>query len=521
MSTDRIESGQLSVSCGTTEASFSIPPILALSWQSMGYGLGIIGRQLVLYLTLPAFTHYMPQAEFGLVAFAMAVMAFVNTLTNAGLPAATYRFYHDGDDSQGQRQVLGASLGMFTLFATVPAVGFFLFASPIAQSLLGSSSHAQVIRLIAILLVIDTLVNYGYILLRIQIRPLATSLSSMFVVTVQMGSALVLVCFFDWGAKGYLTGLLLGEMVGLVLLTFLTRKMISFSVSRRTMTMLLRYGLPLLPAALSMWALHLADRTLVSQTMGLDRLAIYEVGYKMGALVTLAAAPFRVAWPPFAFSVMRKPNAQAIYRDVVTYLLFASSFFAMGLLAFKAEILGLLAPASYSAALPVVEWVALAQVFLCVQMVLSIGPKISKRTFDLTIVTVLAAVLYLALLVVLIPLLGIVGAAVATATGYGLLAFASYGIGQRSYPFPLDWSRLFKVVLAAGSSYLLIQVTDSIEVSGWVRYLFKTGAWLSFPVIAVLFGVVTPLQLRGLWRLVSTMLQTRFQRLDKVVTRSP
>jgi len=285
--------------------------------------------------------------------------------------------------------------------------------------------------------------------------------------------------------------------------------------------MFLRYGLPLLPAALSMWALNLADRTLIGQMVSLDQLAIYEVGYKMGALVTLGVAPFRTAWPPFAYSVMRKPNAQAIYRDIVTYLLFASSFFALGLLSFKAEILGMLTPVSYRAALTVVDWVVLAQVFYSVQMALSIGPKISKRTFDLSIVTVLAAAVYLALLIVLIPLAGIVGAAIATAVGYGLLAFASYAIGQRSYPFPLDWKRLFKIVLAAGSSYLFIQFADGSGVSGWAYYLFKAGAWLSFPVVAILVRVITPLQLNSLLHLGFRILQVRLQRMDGAVPRSP
>lgn len=474
-------------------------PIISLISQALGYGSGILGRQLVIYISLPFFTNHMPQAEFGLVSFAVAIIAFVNTLTIAGLHAAIFRFYHDSDDPDTKRDVLGSSLLMLTVFAALPASGFLLFARPLAHAFLGDSAYVPVIQLAATLMMVDTLVNYGYILLRIQIRPLATSLSNVWIVVAQMGIALVLVYVYGLGAVGYLAGLLMGETLGLALLIFLTRRMLSLRISRQAMGRLLRYGLPLLPVSLSLWALNLADRVLIGQMAGLDQLAIYEVGYKMGALVTLAIAPFGTAWPPFAFAVMRKPNAQAIYRDVLTYLLFISLLFALGLLAFKSEILRQLAPASYAAALSVVVWIALAQVFQAAYMVLSIGPKISKRTSDLVIMTVLAAAIYLALNVVLIPQMGILGAAIATAVGYGLLSFASYGMGQRSYPFSLDWVRLLKLALAASASYLLISLVDGAGFSGWVYYLGKAGAWLSFLLISLLIGVVTLSQMCNLW----------------------
>lgn len=496
-------------------ASSASRSIISLTGQSVGYGLGLFGRQLVIYVSLPLFTNHMPQSEYGLVSFSVAVMAFVNTLTNAGLHGAIFRFYHDSDDSRAQRQVLGSSLFMLTFLALLPALGFVALADVLAHSFLRGGNCAPVIRITAILLVVDTLVNYGYILLRIQVRPLATSMSNLVIVVSQMGIALVLVVVYHWGAAGYLTGLLIGEVIGLGLLGLLTHRIASLQITRQTMGTLLRYGLPLLPASLSMWALHLADRTLLGAFASLDQVAIYEVGYKMGTLVSLAIAPFGTAWPPFAFATMRRANARRVYRDVLTYLVFLCLFAMLGIIAFRAEILRLLAPATYLAATSVVGWVALAQVFQVSYLVLSIGPKISKRTSDLAIVAVLAAVIYLLLNVVLIPRLGIEGAAVATTVGYGLLAVGSYAIGQRSYPFPLDWARLLKMGFAAVGSYLLIAGVERMGLASWGYYLGKGGAWLSFLILALLLGVVTASQVRELRCLLVEMLHRRTVRADK------
>ena len=238
-------------------------------------------------------------------------------------------------------------------------------------------------------------------------------------------------------------------------------------------------------------------------------MAVYEVGYKMGGLVGLAVAPFGAAWPPFAFAAMRGPGAPRIYRDVLTSLFIVSVFIMLGLIAFQLEILRLLAPATYMPALSVVGWVALVQVFQASYLVLSIGPKISKRTSDLALVAVLAATIYLILNIVLIPRIGIQGAAIATLIGYGLLAFGSYFIGQRSYPFPLDWIRLIKLAFAAVGAYGLIAAVSRLGFSGWGYYLGKLGAWFSFPLICLLIGVVTISQLRGLWQSAFHMVQAR------------
>lgn len=495
----------------STHETSSTRSLISLAWQSVGYGIGIFGRQLVIYLTLPIFTNSMSQEAFGLVSFAIALMAFINTLTNAGLPAATYRFYYDSTDSYFRHEVLGSALGMFLSFVIIPAACLFVWAESVATFFLSDARLAPIIQLTALLLVVDTLINYGYTLLRIQMRPLATSISNILIVIVQMGFALLFVFYFRLSAIGYVSGLLLGGFVGLIMLAWLTRNIISFRISQDSVKDLLKYGLPLLPAALSMWALNLADRMLIGSILGLDQLAIYEVGYKIGALVTLAAAPFQAAWPPFAFATMHKTNAAQIYRDVLTGLLAVCLFCVLGLLAFKAEILSLLAPSSYMPALTVIGWVAVAKTFEASYVVTSIGSKISKRTVNLSIAAIFSAVIYLVLNLVLINWWGIQGAAVATMVGYLLLSFTGYAVSQYTYSFPLDRKRILGLSLATLCSFGLISLVNHMDASGWEYYTLKIVALLSSIPISLLLGVVTVNQLKVATKLICESLLNRIQ----------
>ena len=72
-----------------------------------------------------------------------------------------------------RRITLGSAQILITFYAIVAAVVLFTGAEQLSHWLLGSLDYAYVLRIVAMLLFVQSLVNYGGILLRIQVRPLA------------------------------------------------------------------------------------------------------------------------------------------------------------------------------------------------------------------------------------------------------------------------------------------------------------------------------------------------------------
>jgi len=492
-------------------ASRTARSLISLSWQSTAYGLGTLGRQAVVYLALPLFTNHMPQEEFGVVSVTAAFLAFVNTLSNAGLPAATFRLYNDTQDVKTRRLTLGSSQTLIGGYALLTALVMLLAVDPLARFLLGTSSYAHIIRVVAVLLLVESLINYGNILLRIQVRPLATSIQSVLQIVVQLGLAVLLVRRYDLGALGYWLGYLAGALVGLALMLWLVRDALVFRVSREHMKGMIVYGLPLIPAALALWALRLVDRGVVVSLAGLDEVAVYEVGYKIGMLVALVVGPFRAAWPQFAFSTMHSPHASRIYRDTLTYVAAGCTFIALGVIAFRVDLVQIMAPSTYIRAVDVVPWVALSQVAWGMYPVLAVGLNIAKRTPYITAATVFAAAVNIILNVLLIPVIGIQGAAIATLLGYTALAGGVYIMAQRFYAFPIDWSRLGKLALASGLTVLLVSQLGGLDLSLWGGRAVRSVGLLLFPILLLVTGFVTQKQCRLLWQTGTGLLRKRFQ----------
>jgi O-antigen/teichoic acid export membrane protein len=471
--------------------------LLSISWQSIAYGIGVFGRQIVVFLMLPLLTRFLSTTEFGIISIMLAFVSFIDVLSDAGLPAATYRLYNDKLDQKGRRDVLGSSLVLFVLFALLMAVITWAGASQISQWLLKSAKHTAIVRIASLTVVTMTLLSFGQLMLRIQVRPFANSLQQVLIILVQNALALYLVMRLHLGASGYWLGQFIGGLIGLLLFLWLLRHTLQFSISSAKTKELVIYALPMIPTTLSVWALSLIDRSLISSLLGLQEVAVYDVGYRIGALVASATVPFQVAWPQFAFSIMRREDAPQIYRNITTFLATGCTLVALGIITFSEELVRLLASEQYLGAIPVVRIVALSQIAWGLFPVLSIGSKISKRTADIAIVTCIAALSNIFLNLVLLPSMGINGAAVATLVAYLLLVVLTRIIGRRSYRFPLDYLRFGKLASAAAVTLMLMFSLQLSALSSWFSIGVRTLCLLTFPLILLALRFI-PLDQAGL-----------------------
>jgi O-antigen/teichoic acid export membrane protein len=216
---------------------------------------------------------------------------------------------------------------------------------------------------------------------------------------------------------------------------------------------------------------------------------------------------------------MHKPDAPEIYRNVLTYIASGYTFLALGVIAFRSDITKFLVPPSYAHAVSVVPWVAISQIFLGLYPVLSLGPKIKKQTGPLAWVAFSAAIANILLNILLIPWIGILGAAVATLVGYLLLAVIGYSVGQRYFPIPLDWMRLGKLALASGLTIIVILVVGRLPLSDWEGRILRALSLLPYPLLLIAVRFITPTQARETWQMISNKLYEQFA--GELTTRVP
>jgi O-antigen/teichoic acid export membrane protein len=120
----------------------------------------------------------------------------------------------------------------------------------------------------------------------------------------------------------------------------------------------------------------------------------------------------------------------------------------------------------------------LANLFLGVYYNLSVWFKLTDKTYFGTYISAGGAVLTVALNLLLIPVLGYLGSALATLACYFMMAAICWWLGNRHFPVPYPVARLSAwLLLAVG----LVAATWYLDIPNyWLRHAFHLLVCLTF-----------------------------------------
>ncbi len=196
------------------------------------------------------------------------------------------------------------------------------------------------------------------------------------------------------------------------------------SVDRPLLGKAIRYGLPLIPAALAMWVLDRSDRFLIGYYLDPTDVGIYSAHYTIGIMISLVHGPIQMALVPKVLELWSgdRETADLYIANAYKFLLVASVLF-VALAPVLAEPLFLVIANEQVAnkcALDVLL-IASGTSLLGLANVEFSALYASGRTRAIGFFSALSAVVNVAANLLLIPRFGIVAAAFATAVAYIVL----------------------------------------------------------------------------------------------------
>jgi len=217
-----------------------------------------------------------------------------------------------------------------------------------------------------------------------------------------------------------------------------------------------RFGVPLVPAALALWAINFIDRIFIAQFKGQAEVGIYSVAVRISSAVVFLMIAFQLAWPAFAYSIEDDRRAKHTYSYVLTYLLFVCSWVSLALGLLAPWLVRLLARGpGFHRASEAVALLAFGTTAYAGYSVLAIGVARARRTQFNWIVSGAAAIVNIVLNVILIPPYGMEGAAIATVAAYVALFLGMMLNAQRVYHVPYQWRRVLTLAgVAVGLTVL-------------------------------------------------------------------
>ena len=464
-------------------------PLRRLVSSSMLYAITGFAQQAVGFLLIPVYTRLIPPAEYGLLELMTAFLSIAMVCVTLGLSSAINKVYHrDCETPEEQRAVLGTAV-----VSTLPLIAFvggllLTFAEPLSAVLTGSGEHAGLLRIAvasSLCYAVLAMVLGG---LRARERTVAYSAVSAVQFSLALALNLVLVGVLGFGVRGVLLGNLTANVAALGLALVLLGPGARFAFDRRLIRPLFAFGIAVIPSMLSSWVMDVSDRYLLRLFRDLDEVAQYGVGYKFGMAVQLLVTwPFQLAWPAIAFGISREDGHERTYARVLTYLSLLLMFVVLVFVAASKSVLPIVIGGRYAAACGVVPVIAAAYALNALQFCVSPGIHVGGRTRALSGIGVAAAVSNLVLGLILIPSLGMTGAAWATVAAYGLAFGGTAWLAQRTHPVRYEIGRLGRIVVAGVVAYGVMQIVAAGTAGVWLA-VGQVGALAVFLVLVLLSG---------------------------------
>ena len=463
------------------------------------YQVADVVSKFIAVLLLPVYTRYIPPAGYGTVELLANGVIFISILVRLGIIEAFLR-YHFADDDQARRDALARRAVLFLLIATTIAAAVIAAAAvPLSRLVLGRRDPTTF--LIAVLgLWAFTNLELAYGLLRVEERVRAYAVASLINVGLTVIASVVLVVGLGQGARGLLLGNYGASTVVLLGLWWTMRgRLRGPPAGGEQLSILLRFGLPTVPAEASVYALSLVDRYYIYHNRSQALAGLYSIAVKLAGSVAFIVRAFQYAWPPLAYSVRDDAEAARLYGLVTTYYLLVSGWAVAGLTLLGRWILRVLAAPAYFGAYRALPWVALGWALYglwVVFLVIAGRAKVTTRNFPASLAGLIANVL---LLVALVPPLGIAGAGVALCGAYAIMLAVMHVLTRRVFAAAFEWRRLAHLTLVLGA--VAVAGDLLLPTHGAFGFVARTVAFLAIPGLLHLTGFAHPEELAAARRL--------------------
>jgi O-antigen/teichoic acid export membrane protein len=241
----------------------------------------------------------------------------------------------------------------------------------------------------------------------------------------------------------------------------------------------LKYGLPLVPTSAMLWIMSSSDRYMIGYFMKAEDVGIYTAAYTITHVMSLFVSPLRTVLLPTvakSYDDGDMAKTRTYFRYSLKYLLMLTIPTTFGISVLASPLLSILTTAEFAAGSLVILFVAFGLLIFEFHQICLYVFYLVKKTHWVLRLLVISAALNIGLNLLLIPRLGIVGAAVATLIAYAVQAILTVVIALRHFKLDFDFVFILKSVLASA-------------VMAFAIWLFKPWGVIEV-IIAILLGII-------------------------------
>jgi len=450
-----------------------------LAGQTAVYGLSSILGRSINFLMIIVYTEYLSKEAMGSFTSIYALIGFLNIVFTYGMETTFFRF--TTGKNLDPKKVYNTTQSLLLTSTVVLGSALFLLAPWLAEWL-EYPGQAYLFRWTALILSFDAILAIPFAKLRLENKALIFAGTKILNILLNIFFNLLLIIVFpylisngtisegflgyrsDWGVEYILLSNLLAN--GLIIpFVWWKAGFFKFQLEGAIIKPMWTYSIPLLFMGFAGVTNELLSRFLFEYVLPPNFYAgltareaggIFGANFKLAILMNLVIQAFKYAAEPFFFKQSADKNSPLLYAKVMhVFILFCTLL--MIAISVNLEWMGplFLRKPGYGAGLFIVPTLLMGYLLLGIYFNLSIWFKITDQTKYSFWITLVGAILTIAIIFIFVPIWGYMGGALSTILCYFVMCLLCYFYGQKYYPIPYQTAKgLLYLVISFVVSYL-------------------------------------------------------------------
>lgn len=400
------------------------------------YGIANIINSLIPFFLLPILTKHLSPIDYGLITIYTLVINFITPFIGLGAQSTIAKRYFERDEFKYE-YYLSNIVVLVLINTTILFVLVYIFM----DLLIAYTKISE--KWLIYMILISMAMNINLILLvHFQVTKKVRKYVSM-----QLGQSVIIffvsiVCIVTLKYKW--EGRMLGQMIGVFSITimsfyyFINEKIYINRIDISYLKKIIVIGSPVVVHSVISLGLTMSDRIILSTFVGEYETGIYSVGQQLGSSIYLVTSAFNNAFVPWLFKELKRDDMQTKSKIVkFTYLYFVAIALLAIIIYYIIDIaFPMVIGDKFNKSFQYVPFVLASYVFYGMYMMVTNYFFYTEKTYILSFITSISAIINISLCYYLTLIYGTIGAAYASVVSALLFFLLSWYFSNKVNPMP-------------------------------------------------------------------------------------
>ncbi|QUH22626.1 oligosaccharide flippase family protein [Methanobacterium alkalithermotolerans] len=415
-------------------------------------GLSQIVIYALAFFTLPALTKSFGSELYGLWSQIVVTVGLLTPILTLHLSTATVRYLASESDKYELSKSFINMLALIFLIILFVVLFSVLFRDFLAVLLFGSAQFSFFILLTFVWAGLETIFTFllSYFRARGKIKRLSL-INILF--SILKVSSLVILASMGFSLEFLIMVIIFIELFLVILIFYLIMKDVGFNwPDFKGLRKYLNFSIPQIPSGALLWIIDSSDRYFITAFLGLSQTGIYSASYSIGSLISMFYIPLSFVIFPILSNFWENNDIENVknYLEYPTKLFLALAVPAAGgLFVLSKPLLLVLTTSEFAVGGLLTFLVALGTIFLGLYQINLYIVYLIEKTKFIPFFIGFSTLFNIVLNIVLIPSIGIMGAAISTIVSYMILALVVMIWAKRRIDYNFDIIFIIKVIISS------------------------------------------------------------------------